>query len=122
MLSIATRPWSFRPVDAWDIAAKRTPQEAKQALAKCRAEADARAKAAIEALRTAEDFLRRHQAAVGTLEGILAWGTGSASARWPDRLAPQPWALDEDDAILGHLLRVEDEAFLAAMEDHRVDG
>lgn len=104
-----------------DTAQKRTPQEAKRALAKRRAEADARAKAAIEALRTAED-LRRHQATADALEGILARATGLRFDTLADLLAPQPWALDEDGAILGHLLSVEEEVFLAAIEDNRVDG
>lgn len=102
-------------------AQKRTPQEAKRALAKRRAEADARAKATIEALRTAED-LRRHQAAADALEGILARATGLRFDTLADLLAPQPWVLDEDGTILGHLLSVEDEVLLAAIEGNRVDG
>lgn len=39
-----------------------------------------------------------------------------------DLLAPQPWALDETGAILGHLLTVDDATFLAAVEDGRLDG
>lgn len=35
---------------------------------------------------------------------------------------PQPWALDADGAVLGHLLTVEDAVFLAAIADDRVDG
>lgn len=104
-----------------DIAAKRTPQQAKEALARRRAEADARAKAAIEALRTAAD-LRRHQAATEALEGLLTRATGLRFDTLADLLAPQPWALDEDGAILGHLLTVDDAAFLAAVEDGRLDG
>lgn len=104
-----------------DIAAKRTPQQAKEALARRRAEADARAKAAIEALRTAAD-LRRHQAATDALEGLLARATGLRFDTLADLLAPQPWALDETGAILGHLLTVDDSAFLAAVEDGRFDG
>lgn len=104
-----------------DIAAKRTPQQAKEALARRRAEADARAKAAIEALRTAAD-LRRHQAATEALEGLLTRATGLRFDTLADLLAPQPWALDEDGAILGHLLTVDDAVFLAAVEDGRLDG
>lgn len=104
-----------------DIAAKRTPQQAKEALARRRAEADARAKAAIEALRTAAD-LRRHQAATEALEGLLTRATGLRFDTLADLLAPQPWALDEDGAILGHLLTVNDAVFLAAVADGRLDG
>lgn len=35
---------------------------------------------------------------------------------------PQPWALDADGAVLGHMLTVEDAVFLAAVADDRVDG
>lgn len=35
---------------------------------------------------------------------------------------PQPWALDADGAVLGHLLTVEDAVFLAAIGDDLVDG
>lgn len=104
-----------------DIAAKRTPQQAKEALARRRAEADARAKATIEALRTAAD-LRRHQAATDALEGLLTRATGLRFDTLADLLAPQPWALDETGAILSHLLTVDDATFLAAVADGRLDG
>lgn len=104
-----------------DIAAKRTPQQAKEALARRRAEADARAKAAIEALRTAAD-LRRHQAATEALEGLLTRATGLRFDTLADLLAPHPWVMDEDGAILGHLLTVDEAIFLAAVEDGRLDG
>lgn len=103
------------------IAAKRTPQEAKAALAKRRAEADARAKAVIEALRSAGD-LRRHQAAADALEGLLTQATGLRFDTLADLAMPQPWALDADGAVLGHMLTVEDAVFLAAVADDRVDG
>jgi len=104
-----------------DIEAKRTPQEAKEALARRRAEANTRARAAIEALRTATD-LHRHQATANALEGMLVRATGLRFDTLADLLAPQPWALDEDGAILGHLLTVDEAVFLAAIEDGRVDG
>lgn len=103
------------------IEAKRTPQEARAALAKRRAAADARAKAAIEALRTAGD-LRRHQAAADALEGLLTRATGLRFGTLADLLAPQPWALDAEGAVLGHLLTVGEDVFLAAVADERVDG
>lgn len=103
------------------IAAKRTPQEAKEALAQRRAQADARAKAAIEALRNAGD-LRRHQAAADALEGLLARATGLRFGTLADFLAPQPWALDEDGNILGHLLTVKDDVFAVAVGNDRLDG
>ena len=103
------------------IEAKRTPQEARAALAKRRAAADARAKAAIEALRAAGD-LRRHQAAADALEGLLTRATGLRFGTLADLLAPQPWALDAEGAVLGHLLTVEDAVYLTAIADGRVDG
>lgn len=103
------------------IAVKRTPQDAKAALAKRRAEADARARASIDALRTAAD-LRRHQATSEALEGLLARATGLRFETLADLLAPQPWALDADGAVVGHLLTVDDAVLLAAVGDGRVDA
>ncbi len=103
------------------IAPKRTPQEAKAALAQRRAEADARARAVIEALRHAGD-LRRHQAAADALEGILTRGTGLRFDTLADLLSPQPWAIDADGAVLGHLLTMQDDVYLAAIAEGRVDG
>jgi len=103
------------------IAAKRTPQDAKAALAKRRAEADARARAAIDALRIAAD-LRRHQATSDALEGLLTRATGLRFETLADLLAPQPWALNADGAVLGHLLTVHEDVFLAAVADERMDG
>ncbi len=39
-----------------------------------------------------------------------------------DLLAPQPWALDEDGAILGHLLMVEEAVYLSVIERDQLDG
>jgi len=103
------------------IEQKRTPKEARDALAKRRAEADARARAVIEALRTSAD-LRRHQATAAALEGLLTRATGLRFGTLADLLAPQPWALDADGAVLGHLLTVGEDVFLAAVADERVDG
>ena len=103
------------------IEAKRTPQETKEALRQRRASADARAKAVIEALRNAGDQ-RRHQAANDALEGLLSRATGLRFDTLADLLAPQPWALDADGAVLGHLLTVEVAVYLAVVEGGRVDG
>src|SRR5690606_37796016 len=48
--------------------------------------------------------------------------TGLRFGTLEDRLAPQPWALDADGAVLGHLLTIDDDVFLAAIADDRVDG
>lgn len=112
---------SLRDAPALAIEQKRTPKEARDALAKRRAEADARARAVIEALRTSAD-LRRHQATAAALEGLLTRATGLRFETLADLLAPQPWALDEDGAVLGHLLTVGEDVFLAAVADERVDG
>lgn len=103
------------------IVQKRTPQEAKAALAKRRIEADARARAAIEALRSAVN-LRAHQAASDAIEGLLNRATGLRFDTLADLLTPQPWAMDTDGAVLGHLLTVNDEVFLSAIAADRVDG
>lgn len=90
-------------------------------MSKRRAEADARARAAIEALRNASD-LRRHQATADALEGLLRSATGLRFDTLADLLAPQPWALDEHGAVLGHLLAVEEAVFLSSVAGGRVDG
>lgn len=103
------------------IVQKRTPQEAKVALAKRRVEADARARAAIEALRSAVN-LRTHQAATDAIEGLLNRATGLRFDTLADLLAPQPWAIDTDGGVLGHLLTVSVEIFQSAIAEDRVDG
>lgn len=56
------------------------------------------------------------------MEGLLVRATGLRFGTLADLLAPQPWALDADGAVLGHLLTVGDEVYLAAVADDRVDG
>lgn len=103
------------------IEARRTAKEARDALAKRRADADARAKAAINALRSSAD-LRQTQMATDALEALLMRGTGLRFATLSDLLAPQPWALDGSGAVQGHLLTVDDAIYLTAIEDLQVDG
>lgn len=64
----------------------------------------------------------RHQAAADALEGLLTRATGLRFDTLANLAMPQPWALDADGAVLGHLLTVEDAVFLAAVADDRVDG
>lgn len=64
----------------------------------------------------------RHQAAADALEGLLTRATGLRFDTLADLAMPQPWALDADGAVRGHLLIVEDAVFLAAVADDRVDG
>lgn len=64
----------------------------------------------------------RHQAAADALEGLLVRATGLRFDTLADLLSPQPWALDADGAVLGHLLTVGESVYLAAIADDRVDG
>ena len=48
--------------------------------------------------------------------------TGLRFETLADLLVPQPWALNVDGAVLGHLLTVEEAVYLAAVADDRVDG
>lgn len=56
------------------------------------------------------------------MEGLLVRATGLRFGTLADLLAPQPWAIDVDGAVLGHLLTVGEEVYLAAVADDRVDG
>lgn len=53
---------------------------------------------------------------------MLTRATGLRFGTLADLLAPQPWALDADGAVLGHLLTINDDVFLSAIADDRVDG
>ncbi|CRQ92585.1 MULTISPECIES: hypothetical protein [Stenotrophomonas maltophilia group] len=61
---------------------------------------------------------------VGTKQpqGLLTRATGLRFGTLADLLAPQPWTFDADGAVLGHLLTVDEEVFLAAIADGRLDG
>ena len=56
------------------------------------------------------------------LEALLMRGTGLRFATLADLLAPQPWALNDNGEVLGHLLTVEDAVYLAAVEGEHVDA
>lgn len=56
------------------------------------------------------------------MEGLLVAATGLRFDTLANLLAPQPWALDADGAVLGHLLTVEDAVYLGAVAADRVDG
>lgn len=66
--------------------------------------------------------MRRHQAAADALEGLLTRAAGLRFDTLADLAMAQPWALDADGAVMGHLLTVEDAVFLAAIADDLVDG
>lgn len=53
---------------------------------------------------------------------MLARATGLRFETLADLLAPQPWALDADDAVLGHLLTVDETVFWAAVDNDRIDA
>lgn len=92
------------------VEARRSPNLAREALAKRRAEADARAKDEIAILR-ASAAKARHEAAASALQRVLLRGMRFAFDRLADLLQPQPWALDADGSLLGHLLTVDDAVF-----------
>lgn len=92
------------------VEARRSPNHAREALAKRRAEADARAKDAIAILRASAAKIR-HEAAAAALQRVLLRGMRFVFEGLPDLLAPQPWALDADGRVLGHVLTVDDDTF-----------
>jgi len=92
------------------VEARRSPNHAREALAKRRAEADARAKDAIAILRASAAKIR-HEAAAAALQRVLLRGMRFVFDGLPDLLAPQPWALDADGRVLGHVLTVDDDTF-----------
>lgn len=95
------------------IDAKRTPAEAQQTLTQRRAAAKARAKASIELLqRLAERH--RHQMAVDALDRLILTGKTFRFDTLADLLLPQPWVLDDEGRIAGHVLTVDDEVLLQA--------
>lgn len=97
------------------IDAKRTPAEAQQTLTQRRAAAKARAKASIELLqRLAERH--RHQMAVDALDRLILTGKTFRFDTLADLLLPQPWVLDEEGRIAGHVLTVDDDRLLQASD------
>lgn len=53
----------------------------------------------------------RHEAAAAALQRVLLRGTRFVFDRLADLLQPQPWAVDDDGRVLGHVLTVDDAAF-----------
>jgi hypothetical protein len=102
------------------IEAKRSPESAKSALAKRRAQAEARAKDHIGILRTSA-ALRRHQHVSDVLERILASGSTFSFTRASDLFQPQPWAVASHGALLGHLLTVDDAVFESVADECLVE-
>lgn len=92
------------------VEARRSPNHAREELAKRRAEADARAKDAIAILRASAAKIR-HEAAAAALQRVLLRGMRFVFDGLPDLLAPQPWALDADGHVLGHVLTIDDALF-----------
>lgn len=98
----------------------RSIKQTRDDLAERRAAAAQRAREQIDILRTAS-ALRRQEAATEALEQLLLRGR-LVFDTLADLAIPQPWALDADGAVLGHLLTIEDSVYLAAIDDSRVDG
>lgn len=103
------------------IEGKRTAKEAARTLAERRAAADARASRDIGILRTIADS-RRHQAAVDALERLIVRGRIIRFDTLAQMLEPQPWVLDADGRVVGHLLTVDAAALDQAMETDRLDA
>jgi hypothetical protein len=102
------------------IEARRSPESARSALAKRRAEAEARAKDHIDILRAAA-AIRRHQSVADTLERILVRGMRFVLDTAADILRPQPWAVSPEGDLLGHILTVDDAVFDSVAAECRVE-
>lgn len=103
------------------IEGKRTAKEAARTLAERRAAADARASRDIGILRTIADS-RRHQAAVDALERLIVRGRLIRFDTLAQLLEPQPWVLDADGRVVGHLLTVDAAALDRVMEADGLDA
>jgi hypothetical protein len=100
--------------------ARRSPDTARSALAKRRAEAEARAKDQIEILRISA-AMRRHQSVADALQRILLRGQQFVLDRIAGIVQVHPWAVGPDGALLGHLLTIDDATFDSVAEDCAVE-
>jgi Tfp pilus assembly protein PilN len=85
---------------------KRTKAEAREALLRRRAVAQAKANQDIEVLNAAAE-IRQHQASLDALERMLIRGRAVMLETLQQVLLPHVWLTDEQGWILGHLLAVE---------------
>lgn len=85
---------------------KRTKVEAREALIRRRAAAQAKANRAIEVLSAAAE-IRQHQAALGALERMLIRGSALMLETLHQVLLPHVWLTNEQGWILGHILTAE---------------
>lgn len=92
---------------------KRTPSQAKQDLERRRAASAARRAEERDILSTAVEA-RRTRDMLDALERILLRGPVIRLDTLADLLLPQPWVLDDEGRIAGHVLTVDDEVLLQA--------
>jgi hypothetical protein len=92
------------------IEAKRSPHEARVELEKRQVAAEVRARDNIDILKTAA-AMHRHQMAAGALQRILLRGRSFALDTLADMFLPQPWAVSDEGALLGHLLTIDGSVF-----------
>lgn len=100
--------------------AKRSPKEAQASLKQRRAEASARLRASTELLRTAAR-MRRQEAVVEALQQAVLRGKTFRLDTLADLLLPQPWVLDDEGRIAGHVLTVDEDVLLHACDRDAFD-
>ena len=95
--------------------AKRSPKEAQARLKQRRAEASTRLRASTELLRTAAR-MRRQEAVVEALQQVVLRGKTFRLDTLADLLLPQPWVLDDEGRVAGHVLTVDEDVLLHASD------
>ena len=98
----------------------RKPDGVKADLAQRKVAAEARAKAQIEVL-MAEIVIRRCRDTAEALERLQMRSAPLGFFTLSDLMAPQPWAI-LDGVVLGHLLTMEEGAYLAAINADAFDA
>lgn len=102
------------------IEARRSPAAARESLAKRRAEAEARAQDHIEILRLSA-AKRRHERTAEALQRVLVTGRRFVFDTVAELFAPQPWGIDPNGALMGHLLTIDDGSFDLVAEDCSIE-
>jgi hypothetical protein len=97
------------------LEAKRTKAEAKEALARRRAEIAARDAEMLDAL-NARASAHRHQMAMDALDRIIIVGRAFRLDTLLHILQPQVWVLDEGGRLMGHVLTVDARALDGAAD------
>jgi hypothetical protein len=102
------------------IEVRRSPAAAREALAKRRADAQARARDHIEILRLSA-AKRRHERAADALQRVLVAGKCFVFDTVASIFEPQPWAVGAGGSVLGHLLAIDDETFDRIADDCEIE-